>query len=105
MERLCEQFLRSGLFDDSAGIHDGHLVRDFRDHAEVVRDQYEGHAEPFPELFQERQDLRLDRDVQSGGGFVRKDEVGIARNGHGDHDPLPHSAAELMRIFLRTPIG
>ena len=30
---------------------------------------------------------------------------GIAAHAHGDHDPLPHAAAELVRIALQSPRG
>ena len=29
----------------------------------------------------------------------------MARQGHGDHRPLPHAARELMRIVVDPPLG
>ena len=48
------------------------------------------------------QDLRLDRHVQGGRGFVRQDELRVARQRYGDHDALAHPAGELVRIVLES---
>src|SRR5207249_3164 len=49
---------------------------------------------------EEFEDLRLDHDVQRGHRFVRDHDPRIACEGHGDHDPLPHAAGELVRVLL-----
>ena len=43
-------------------------------------------------------DLRLHRHIQRGSRLVRDDQVGIARQRHGNHDALFHAARQLMRI-------
>ena len=40
-----EDGVLGGLLHDAAGVHDGDVVRRLGDHAEVVGDQEDGHAE------------------------------------------------------------
>ncbi len=62
------------------------------------------HAEFFIQLLQQRDDLRLDRDVQRGGGFVGDEQFGLIGQGHGNDHPLGHAAAELVRVLLQTTL-
>jgi hypothetical protein len=45
---------------------------------------------------EEVEDLRLNGDVEGGGGFVGHDEVGFGEEGHGDHGALAHAAGEFV---------
>src|SRR5207245_1603451 len=63
------------------------------------------HAELGLELVEELEDLRLDRDVQRRRRLVGDEEVGVARQRHGDHHALPHPARELVRVLLRPALG
>ena len=47
-------------------------------------------------------DLGLHGHVQGGRRLVGDQHSGIERDRHGDHDALPHTAGELMRIGLDT---
>ena len=42
--------------------------------------------------------LRLHGHVEGSGGLVGDEQVGLARDGHGDHGPLPHASRELVRV-------
>ena len=53
--------------------------------------------------FMRSQDLRLDGDVEGGGGLVGEQQLGIARQGDGDHHALAHAAGELVRVVLDAP--
>ena len=68
-------------------------------------DQQERHPELRPELLEQGQDLRLDGDVERGGGLVGDQEVGLVGQRHGDHDALPLAARELMRIGVEAAFG
>ena len=48
----------------------------------------------------ELEHLRLDRHIQGCRGLVSDEELGVAAQGHGDHDPLAHAAAELVRVVV-----
>jgi hypothetical protein len=69
-------------FDDLARIHDVHPIGIAGDHAEVVGDDDQGHAKAPGQVF-----------------------LGLAAQGQGDHDPLAHAAAQVMRILLEAPAG
>ena len=86
------------MLDDPALGHDTHAVRHLADHAEVVGDQQQRHSQPVAQILQQLEDLRLHGDVQRRGRLVGDQEIGLARQGHGDHHPLPLPAGELMRI-------
>ena len=84
--------------DDLAEIHDGHVVGHLRDHAHVVRDQHQRHALGLLQAAQQRQNLRLRRDVERGGRLVGDQDLGIGGEGEGDADPLAQAAAQLEGI-------
>ena len=44
------------------------------------------------------EDLRLNRDVERGGGLVGDQELGLAGEGDGDHHALAHAARELVGV-------
>ena len=48
------------------------------------------------------QDLRLDGDVERGGGLVGDQEPRVAGQRHRDHHALAHAARELVRIVVRS---
>ena len=50
------------------------------------------------ELCQEVQDLGLYHDVERRRWLVGDHQRRVARQGHGDHDPLAHAAGELVRV-------
>ena len=54
---------------------------------------------------QQFEDLRLDGDVEGGGGLVGDQDVRLARQRHGDHHPLAHAAGQLVRVFAQTLFG
>src|SRR5262249_49991828 len=72
---------------------------------DVVRDQHDGYAELGLQLVEQFENLRLDGDVEGGGGLVGDEEVRIARQRHRDHHALAHTARKLVRVFLHAPLG
>ena len=55
------------------------------------------------QLAQQREDLRLHRHVERGGGFVGDQQLRFAGQRHGDHRPLTHAARQLVRILRQAP--
>ena len=51
---------------------------------------------------QQRQDLRLDGDVEGGGRLVGDQQLRPADECHRDHDPLPHAARKLVRVRVHA---
>ena len=97
MLRVVEQRLHRRALDDLAGIHHDHLVDQFGNHAQVVRDDQHGHAQALLQIAQQIEDLRLDRHIQGGGGLVGHQQHRLAGQGHGDHHPLAHAARQPVR--------
>ena len=95
-----EQRVDAALFDHAAAVHDDDAVGDFGDDAQVVGDEQDAHADIAPQLVEQGENLRLDRDVERRGRLVGDQQRRIARERQRDHDPLPHPAGQLMRIFI-----
>ena len=56
------------------------------------------------QLGQLLQDLPLGDHVQGGGRLVHDHHGGLQGQRHGDHDPLPHPAGQLVRVAAQ-PVG
>ena len=67
MTGIVEDLLDLAGFDDLTRVHDGALVADIRNNAEVVGDEEQRRAEFVLQVAHQVQDLRLDRNVQRGG--------------------------------------
>ena len=70
-----------------------------------MRDQQHRQLARFPQLIQQIENLRLNRDIQSRGRFVGDQQFRIARQGHGNHYALSHAAGKLVRIIVSAQRG
>jgi len=70
MERLPVKGAGFRSFHDFAQVHDRNTVADVLDHAEGVRDEEIGEAKLVLKVFEQVDDLRLNRYVRSGNGFI-----------------------------------
>ncbi|EGJ74927.1 putative peptide transport system ATP-binding protein [Streptomyces sp. Tu6071] len=91
--------------DDAARVHDGDLVRDVGDHAEVVGDEDQAHVVLALQLREQVHDLGLHRHVERRGGLVGDDQLGFEGERHRDHDALAHPAGELVRVLAHAFLG
>ena len=57
------------------------------------------------QVAQQLQDLRLDGDVERGGGLVGDQQIGLVGERHGDHHALALAARELVRIGVEPLLG
>ena len=57
------------------------------------------------QVVDEVEDLGLDGDVEGGGGLVGDEQLGLAGQRHGDHDPLAEAARELVGIGVEALAG
>jgi hypothetical protein len=64
---------------DAPRVHDRDAIGGFRDHAHVVRHEHHGRAVVAAQALQERDDLRLDRDIEGGRRLVGDDELRVGR--------------------------
>ena len=90
---------------DPARVHDGDVVRDLRQHRQVVRDEQHREAELTLEALEQPENLRLDHDVERGRGLVRDDQGGAAGERHRDHHALLLATREFVRIVVDPPGG
>ena len=100
---IVEYLVTGTYFNYVARVHYGDTVGHVCNHAKVVRDVYDGKAVLSLQLFEQIQYLRLNGNVQRGGGFVAYQDFRYAGHCYGYNDPLPHTAGELMRILLIAP--
>ena len=75
------------------------------DDAEIVGDHDHGRAELLLHALDEREDLRLGRDVERGRRLVGDDQVGVVDQRHRDHHALAHAARELVRVVVDPALG
>jgi hypothetical protein len=105
VERVAEEEGAGSFFKEESVTHDGDAVRDLGDDGEIVGDEEHGEAEALAEIGEEVEDLRLDGDVEGGGGLVGNEQAGAIDDGHGDEDALALSAGELMGVVAETGRG
>ena len=98
VHRGVEHIDGRSLFDQSAGVHHGDVVRHLGDHRNVMADVYDGHLVFLLDGPEFPQNAVLDDHVQGGRGFIGDDHVWIAGKGHGYDGSLAHTAAELVGI-------
>ena len=88
------------LLGHDTGIHDVHPVSHLGNHCQIMGDVKHRHGVFLLKIRQQSQYLRLDRNIQRGGGLVGNDQIGVAGQGHGDHNTLALPAAELVGIII-----
>ena len=103
MLRVAKQLAHRCLFDHLSAIHHHDAIRDARDHAQIMGDPDDRHAQLLAQLFDQLDDLRLNGHVQRRGGFIRDQHFGIASQRNGNHHPLPHAARKLVRVVFQAP--
>src|SRR2546423_8452416 len=94
--RGAQQLLGGRELYDLAQVHDGDPIAHLLHPRHVVRDEQVGEVEFVLQVFEQIQDLRLDRHVQGGDRLVGNDELRPKRQPPGNADALPLAAAELM---------
>ena len=94
-----KQLAHRRLFLLFAMAHDDHLIRHFRDHGHVMRDEDHRHAQFGLQLADGVEDLRLNGDIQRRCRLVRDQQLRAARQRHGNHHALAHPARQLVRML------
>ena len=105
MARRLDDIAHRADLGDPPGIHHRHPVRGFGDHAHIVRHQHHRRAVLPAEALEERDDLRLDRNIERGRGLVGDEQARIGRERKRDHHALAHAARKFVRIAVDAPSG
>ena len=101
MLRRGEDALRGAAFHDFTVVQHHHLARDIRDHAQVMRNHQNRHAELGLQFGDEFEDLRLNGDIQRGGRLVGNEQRRVANQRHRNHGALAHAAGQLERVAIQ----
>ncbi len=96
--RAREQLRRRPLFDDPALQHDDDALAEHAHDGQIMGDEGQRQPHVLLQLAEQRQDLRLRRDIEAGDDFVRQDEGRLVDDGAGDAGTLALAAGELMGI-------
>ncbi len=80
-------------------MQDAHSIGHLAHHCEVVTDEQIGEPELFLQPAHQLENLSLDGNVESGGGFVADDEFGLARKRAGNRDALALATGKFVGIF------
>ena len=113
---VLEDVVDAGALDGTTGIHDEDVVGRAGHHAQIVGDEHDGGAGLLLRLGEHVEDLRLNRHVEGRGRLVGghvgdharlvgDDDVGVVRDGDGDHHALTHTTGELVREAAETLLG
>jgi hypothetical protein len=102
---IMEDMTGISLFHNDPRIHHVDAVGNSGNDAEVMRDIQKGHLTFALQLMKEVEYLRLDGDVEGRRRLISYQKIGVACQGHGDHNPLPLTAAQLMGIILQALLG
>lgn len=105
MLRREQNVLRAALFNDAPSVHDGDAIGDLGNDTEVVSDKQEREFHFAAQSLEQFEDLFLNGDIESGGGLVGNEQLGIGGEGHGNHDALAKTPGELMRKLPGADIG
>ena len=103
--RVGEDGLSFSPLHESARVHDHHLPSRSSHDGQVVGDDQQGRVELLHLLVEDVQHLGLDGDVERCRGLVGNDQIGSARQGHGDHHPLSHASRQLVRKSTGPKLG
>ena len=95
---MREQFIDRCRLDDTAEVHHHHAIRQMLDDAEVVADEQIREVELLAQVHEQIENLRLDRHVERGHGFVAHQHRRLHRKRTSNADALALTAAELVRI-------
>ena len=86
--RIRENVIYISLFHNPAVFHHGHTVRDPLDDRHLMGNQYDGDPKFPVQFLQQRQNGFRRLRIQRAGGFVRKQNRRIRRQGPGNGHPL-----------------
>src|SRR5579863_1468442 len=100
MQRIFVKRVAIGKLNDLPDVHDGDARRDVADDREIVRDEQVRQPKLLLQIFEQIDDLRLNRDVERGDGLVGNDEFRPDRERTRNTDALTLSARKLVRIAV-----
>ena len=98
MRRLIDDLIGGSPLLDVARVQHDDVVRDLRDHGEVVGHVDRRRSLLLDDRLERLQHLDLGGDVEGGGRLVQDQEVRISAKGHRRHQPLELPPRDLVRV-------
>jgi len=89
MGGIAEERLGPAHLEDPPAVHHRHPRADVSDQPQVVRDEQAGERQPFLQIHQQVDHLRLHGNVERRHRFVGDDQRRIERERAGEADALP----------------
>src|SRR5215217_4327397 len=102
--RVVEDLLDFSELDDAAGVSRGHPVSQLGGQRKVVGDEDHGEAVLVFQGPQHFDYSPLRQHVERGGWFVQYQHPWVQQKAECDHDPLAHTAGELVREGPEHPV-
>ncbi|MPM71093.1 hypothetical protein SDC9_118056 [bioreactor metagenome] len=103
--RLVDHLVHGPDLGHAARIHHRHAVAGFGDDTHVVRDQHDRRAARAADVFEQRDNLRLDGYVQGRCWFVGNDQFRLCGQRQRDHHTLAHATRELVGVVIDALLG
>ena len=95
---MVDDLVGGALLLDVAGVEHHDVVRDLGHHGEVVGDVDGGRPFLLDDRLERLEHLDLGGDVECGGRLVEDQQVRVAAQRHGGHQPLQLAAGDLVRV-------
>ena len=92
MSGFVKDLVAAAALHNGSRVHHADAVADIGDDAQIVGNEHDAHMDLILQLLKQLQNLGLNGHVQSRGGLVRDQQLGIAGQCHGDHHTLAHTA-------------
>jgi hypothetical protein len=105
VQGVSKNVFRSAGFHYAASIHDVDSVRIPSHYPEIMCHDDQRGIELFHHSNHQFEKLCLCSDIHRGGWLVGDNQFGIAGKGYCNHNPLPHTSAELMGEAIDTVTG
>jgi len=83
MKGVVKKLINGRLLDDSAHIHHRHNVAGKLDYRKVMSDKKIRQGKLLLKVFEEVQDLGLNRDIERADGFITDNKFGLQSKGTG----------------------
>ena len=99
-----DDLVGGALLLDVSGVEHHDVVRDLRDHGEIVRHVDRGRPLLLDHRLERLEHLDLGGDVERGGRLVQNQQVRLAAQRHGGHQALQLAAGHLVGIALAQTI-
>ncbi|OWK20564.1 hypothetical protein AJ88_28435 [Mesorhizobium amorphae CCBAU 01583] len=99
MARTMKDVPHRPLLHHLARIHDGYVVAQFSDDAEMMGDKQDGATDLPLQILEQMYDLDFQRCIKRCGWLVGDEQRRLHQKRHGNADALAHATRELMRII------